>query len=338
MYTPKFQVSSRVYKLLEDISRVREGLRLSLVKVPWVPSLVRDAMARAAWGSTAIEGCTLSLEAVRGLMEGKAAQGYPEKHVRMAANYLDALAWLQKREKQNAIHEKEVLELHRIIGEGCVDEGPVGVYRKVDVRAGFHVGTPWARVPAETRDLIEWVNVTASELPAVFSSALLHLRFVEIHPFRDGNGRVGRALAAWQLYRMGFDTLHIFALDEILLENRTLYIKALQKVQVENRDLGSWIEFIAEAVLETLERVQNRIQALGVKGEGPISLTLRQEKLLNLLREMGPLGIREISRALRVTSPGAHYVLKPLLKQGIIQTMGAHKTTRYTLLKFKVLQ
>lgn len=331
MFTPKFHVSPRVFTLLEDISRIREGLRLSLVSVPWVPALVRDAMARSAWGSTAIEGCTLSLEAVRGLLEGNAAVGYPEKHVRMATNYLKALAWLQKREKQKALREKEVLELHRIIGEGCVDEGLVGAYRKIDVRAGLHVGSPWSRVPNETRELLEWINSAGSELPALFSSAILHLRFVEIHPFRDGNGRVGRALAIWQLYRMGFDTLHIFALDEVLLENRALYIKALQRVQVEGHDLGEWIEFIAEAILETLERVQGRVQSLGVKGETPVLLTLRQEKLLRLLQERGPLGIREISRALRVTSPGAHYALKPLLKQGVVQIIGAHKTTRYAL-------
>lgn len=304
---------------------------MSLVSVPWVPALVRDAMARAAWGSTAIEGCTLSLEAVRGLLEGNAAVGYPEKHVRMASNYLKALAWIQKREKLKALREKEVLELHRIIGEECVDEGPVAAYRKIDVRAGLHVGSPWSRVPIETRELLEWNNSAGSELPALFSSAILHLRFVEIHPFRDGNGRAGRALATWQLYRMGFDTLHIFALDEVLLENRALYIKALQRVQVEGHDLGEWIEFIAEAILETLERVQGRVQSLGVKGETPVLLTLRQEKLLRLLQERGPLGIREISRALRVTSPGAHYALKPLLKQGVVQIIGAHKTTRFAL-------
>lgn len=59
MYDPKYQAVPRVYKLLEEIARIREQLRSSLVKVPWVPSLVKDAMARAAWGSTAIEGCTL---------------------------------------------------------------------------------------------------------------------------------------------------------------------------------------------------------------------------------------------------------------------------------------
>lgn len=63
---------------------------------------------------------------------------------------------------------------------------------------------------------------------------------------------------------------------KILLENRALYIKALQRVQVEGEDLGSWLEFMSEAVLETLERVQGRMAALGLKDKGlPVSLTLR---------------------------------------------------------------
>jgi Fic family protein len=130
---------------------------------------------------------------------------------------------------------------------------------------------------------------------------------------------------------MGFDTLHVFALDEVLLENRSFYIKNLQRVQVERENLGSWLEFMAEAVLETLERVQKRIATLGVAGKEPLSLTLRQERLLRLLRERGSLAIRDIARSLRVTPPGAHYALKPLLKRGVIKTIGRHKTTRYLL-------
>ena len=288
-------------------------------------------MARAAWGSTAIEGCTLSLEAIKGLMEGKEALGYPDRHIRMAQNYLGALTWLQRRDQAQEIGEKDILHLHTIIAEGAADDGPIGSYRKNDVKAGLHVCPPWRQVPALTKGMMDWLNKSGGELPAVFSSAILHLRFVEIHPFRDGNGRVGRALATWQLYRMGFDTLHIFALDEVLLENRAFYIKALQRVQVEREDLGSWLEFMAEAVLETLERVQKRTQSLGLPGKDPISLTLRQEKLLRLLRERGSLAIRDIARALRVTPPGAHYALKPLLHNGVIKTVGAHKNTRYLL-------
>lgn len=331
MYQPVYQTTARVTRLLEDIARIREHIRSSLIRVPWVPTLVKDAMARAAWGSTAIEGCSLSIEAIKGLMEGKEAIGYPDKHVKMAENYLNALSWIQRKEKAKGITEKHIFQLHTILGAGAVDEGPVGEYRKVDVRAGLHVGSPWKEVPKLTRDFLQWLNTSARELPAVFSSAILHLRLAEIHPFRDGNGRVARIMATWELYRRGFDTLHIFALDDILQENRTLYIKNLQRVQVEGQDVGGWIEFIAETVLETLERVESRILAFGPLMKEPLSLTVRQEKLLQLLRERGRLGIRDIARVLRVTTPGAHYVLKPLLKAGIIETLGSYKNTCYVL-------
>ena len=332
MYRPRFTPSPRVYGLLEKIAQIRERVRSSLIKVPWVPSLVKDAMARLAWGSTAIEGCTLSLEAVKGLLDGKKILDYPDRHVRMAANYLEALSWIQKQMPRQSISEKAVLQLHRMIAEGAAEDGPVGDYRRMDVRAGLHVGSPWKEVPRQTRELLAWLNGgKARELPAVFSAAILHLRFAEIHPFRDGNGRAARALATWELYRRGFDTLHVFALDEVLLENRALYIKALQRVQVEGQDLGGWIEFMAEALLETLERVEKRIQSIGAAPEEPLSLTYRQEKLLRVLRERGALGIRDLARALRLTSPGVHYALKPLLKRKIVLRAGAHKTTRYSL-------
>lgn len=331
MYAPKFRTTSHLLQLIERITQLRERIRASLVHVPWIPSLVGEAIARSAWGSTAIEGCTLSLEAVRELLEGKEAVGYPEKHVRMAKNYIEALRWIQKKEKAPSIEEWDALYLHKLIGEGALDEGPLGAYRKIDVRAGLHVGTPWKEVPKLMREMLAWLNGPAAKWPAILSASLLHFRFVEIHPFRDGNGRVGRALASWELYRKGFDTLHIFALDEVLNEHRSFYIKNLGKVQVEGQDLGGWLEFMGEMILETLERVDKRMQAIGPLKKEPVSLTVRQEKLLNLLREKGTMAIGEMAKALKVTVPGTHYILRPLLGAGLVTRRGSHKKTRYHL-------
>jgi Fic family protein len=331
MYRPEFHGTPRLYRLLEQIAKIREQVRSSLIKVPWVPLLVREAMARTSWGSTAIEGCTLSLNAVKGLLEGKSPLGYPDRHVQMAQNYLDALAWLHKQDRISLVREKDVFRLHRLICVGAIDEGPIGAYRKIDVRAGRHVCPPWKDVPQLMSDLLEWLNGAGGELPAVFSSAILHHRFVEIHPFRDGNGRVGRALAIWQLYRNGFDSLHVFALDEVLMENRVLYIRNLERVQIEHQDLGGWLEFMAEAVLETIERVQRRIRTLGIRGKMPISLTVRQENLLRLLQERGPLGVRTLAESLHLTAPGVHYALKPLIEQRLVKIEGKYKGTRYAL-------
>ena len=152
-----------------------------------------------------------------------------------------------------------------------------------------------------------------------------------IHPFQDGNGRCARALATWDLYRKGFDSLHI--LDEVLNENRRFYISNLQYVQVEGRPIDIWLEYMCENILETLERTYKRILAVGIDEKLSVSLTPRQEKLLRLLQEKKLAGIREIAEALGTTLPGAHYVMKPLVSAGAIQAVGSHKNVKYRVKK-----
>ncbi|MFH1454643.1 MAG: Fic family protein [Armatimonadota bacterium] len=331
MWKPNFKVNNRTLDLLEKIAELRSKIQTSSIKLAWMPSLVCDAIIRSTHGSTAIEGCTLSLEAIKLLFEGKKVSGYPEKHINMAKNYINAIQWITKNEKKSVVTEKDIMKLHKVIAEGAIDEGMPGEYRKVNVRAGIYYAPDWKKVPHLMKEMLDWLNNKSKELPAVFSSSLLHLQFVNIHPFRDGNGRCARALATWELYRRSFDTLHIFSLDEVLLENRDFYIKNLQKIQLEKYPLDAWLEFMSEAILETLERIYNRILSTGIGDGANISLTLKQEKFLRILQERGMIGIRDIAKALGTTIPGAHYVLKPLIKHGIIERIGHHKSVKYTI-------
>lgn len=331
MWQPIYKVNNRTLKLLERITELRAKIQFSTIKLPWIPSLIRDAVIRSAHGSTAIEGCTLSVEAVRSLLDEKKVFGYPEKHIRMAKNYIDAIQWIIKNERKSVILEKEITQLHKIIATDAVDDGPIGIYRKVNVSAGIYSAPNWHDVPHLMRDLLNWLNNKSKEIPAVFSSSLLHLQFVNIHPFRDGNGRCARAVSTWELYRRGFDTLHICSLDEVLLENRNLYIKNLQRVQVEKYPIDSWLEFMSELILETLERAYNRILSIGITTKAQISLTIKQEKLLRILQEQRIMSISDIARAIKTTIPGAHYVLKPLIKYGVVVKVGQYKSVRYTI-------
>ncbi|MFH0797641.1 MAG: Fic family protein [Candidatus Omnitrophota bacterium] len=336
MWQPIFKINNRTLGLLEKITELRSKIETSSVKLAWMPSLIRDAVIRSAHGSTAIEGCTLSMDAVKSLFEGKKVFGYPEKHIRMAKNYIDAIQWVTKNEKKSVLLEKDIMQIHKIIAADAVDEGPIGEYRRVNVTAGIYSAPNRRQVPGLMKELLDWLNNKSKEIPAVFTSSLLHLQFVNIHPFRDGNGRCARALATWELYHRGFDTLHIFSLDEVLLENRNLYIKNLQRVQVEKYPLEAWLEFMSETILEALERVYSRILSTGITTQTHISLTLKQEKLLRILQERGIMSIRDIARAIRTTIPGAHYVLKPLIKYGVVVRVGQYKSVRYAVPSFSV--
>lgn len=213
-----------------------------------------------------------------------------------------------------------------------MDQGEPGRYRPFMVYVGHYVPPPAREVPRLMNEYLEWWNEKAHEWSPVISSAILHYRFEEIHPFGDGNGRMGRTLALWELYRCGFDTHHIFSVDEIYWENRRSYYTQLDAVRKAKGDLTGWLEYTAEALHLTLERILERIEHLATKETGgKIVLTPKQEKFLHLLRDRGGLTPREVWAELRVTKQGAVKILKPLLASGLIRRIGTRKSGKYVM-------
>lgn len=329
-YIPRFQTTPHLLKILEDVAGLNSRIQSAALKVSWIPVLCKDAEARQAHGSTAIEGNPLTLEEVRVLADGGVLPHAKPRSVQEVLNYFAALRFLSKHSKNKKIQARDVLKLHAIIGQkGALDREPIGLFRPYGVRVGSHIAPQAQAVPRLMSDLLDWINGEGASWPAVISSAILHYQFEYIHPFGDGNGRVGRALATWELYRRQFDSNHIFAVDEVILEDRQSYYRTLLWAQNQGHDLTIWLEFIAEVVREALERAWKRIEAPGAKVSAPsLALSPKQEKLLALIRG-GPVGIQEILKALSVTKPGAHHVLKPLLKAGLIHREGGHKTGKY---------
>ena len=163
-------------------------------------------------------------------------------------------------------------------------------------------------------------------------AAIAHHRLVSIHPFMDGNGRTARALGSWLLYRRGFDTHHIFAVDEFLDTVRERYSREIQDVREKGDNLTSWLEYVGEAIFETLQKTQTRIQAL--RARQPASkmvLTASQERILQILVETPAMGGGGLARALRVTRRGLRKMIQPLLSAGLIRKEGATKSATYRL-------
>jgi len=331
-YTPKFEVSPRLLKLLEEIAELRARIKNATMDVPWIPRLERDTTVREAHSSTAIEGNPLTLAEVKILAnEGELPHRKP-RAIQEILNYFAALRFISKASKTRSIREKDVLHIHRILGqEGALDRGPFGEYRTYQVYVGAHIPPKAVEVPRLMKELIRWLNGPGQSWPGVVSSAILHFRFEDIHPFGDGNGRTGRALALWELYRRNLDTHHIYAVDEYYLENQQAYYDSLDYGQ-KHGVLTDWIIFCAEATAESLRRAWKRIQAIPVGTDMKESIILRpkQEKLLTLLRAKS-MSIQEIMSGLQVTKPGAHFLLKTLLEAKLIERRGGYKTGRYFL-------
>jgi Fic family protein len=300
------------------------------VGVSWVPSLQKDAAARLAHGSTAIEGNPLTLKEVKILADGGDLPHAKPRAVQEVLNYFNVLRFIDENSKIEKISEKDVLKLHSILGQrNALDRGPIGSYRNYGVRVGDHIAPPAKDVSKLMKEFLEWLSGRARAWPAVIAAAILHYRFEIIHPFGDGNGRVGRALVTWELYRREYDTHHIFALDEVILDNRQSYYRAFQRVRQAEGDLTGWVEYFSEAVSEALGQAWKRIEVVKAsKKNKRLTLTPKQEHLLSVLRSSS-MTIGDIQRELKVTKPGAHHVLRLLLKAGLIKRIGSHRHGKY---------
>jgi Fic family protein len=281
--------------------------------------------------STAIEGNPLTLEQVRALEEGRELAASEERSQREVMNYFAGLRYVEKKVDKKNIRHEDVLKLHRILAAEVMDQGEAGRYRTIAVRVGRYVPPAPEDVSGLMFELLEWWNKRTGDLSPVISSAILHYRFEAIHPFADGNGRTGRALALWELYRRGFDTHHIFSVDEYYWEDRPRYYTALEAARREGDDLTGWLEYCAEGLRQTLERVWLRVQAFKVNAPAKLVLRPKQERLLQLLRDHGSMSPPEIWAALRVSKQGAMDLLRPLLEAGLVEKRGSKKTGRYVL-------
>lgn len=330
-YEPEFTITPRLLSLVEEVSALRERIQGATVELAWVPALQKDSRSRNAHASTAIEGNPLTLEQVRALEAGNESVGETERSRREVLNYFAGLRHVEKQAKKREIRHEDLFRLHRILAEEVMDQGEAGRYRTIRVRVGSYLPPEPGMVSGLMFELLDWWNKRSEEWSPVVSSSILHYRFEAIHPFADGNGRTGRALALWELYRRGFDTHHVFSVDEYYWEKRQNYYDALRAVSREGEDLTSWLEYCAEGLRQTLERVWMRIQALNLRQTGKLTLRPKQEQLLKLLRDQGSMTPAEIWQALGVSRQGAMNQLKPLMEAGLVEKVGGKKTGRYKL-------
>ncbi len=331
-YQPRFTITAHLLAITEGIAAFREKILAATVQVPWIPTLQKDARVRNTHSSTAIEGNPLTLEQVRLLEEGQPLPTEPQRAKREVLNYLAGLRFIEQRAKKKTITHEDVLKLHAIIASDVMDQGQAGRYRDIRVRVGHYLPPAPEMLSGLMAELLEWWNTKSAQWSPVISSAVIHYQFEAIHPFADGNGRTGRALALWELYRRGFDTHHIFSVDEVYWENRPRYYAALDAVRKHGEDLTGWLEYTAQALHLTLERVWVRIQHLTAgAGQKKIVLRPKQEQLLRMLRDHKSLTPQEIRQGVGISKQGAMDLLNPLLEAGLVRRIGTKKSGRYIL-------
>lgn len=232
----------------ELLARINEKVK----QLNFMRPVPADALARLheemrlfhTYHSNAIEGNTLTLQETKIVLEeGLTIGGKSLREHLEASNNAKAFDRMEElAKKKRAIDHVTIQEIHEIVTRGVLEDA--GRYRTRNVRIAGAVKTPpdWSKIVKLIDDLIE--KITESKEHPIETASFLHHRFVEIHPFSDGNGRVARLLT--NLYLIARDYPPVV----LKKEDRGKYYKNLRAADAGN--LGPFANFIAKAVDENL--------------------------------------------------------------------------------------
>src|SRR6266568_5399874 len=249
-YEPPYTITSSIVSLVTDISE-RMGYLSALESESRALYLRRINRIRTIQGSLAIEGNTLSQEQITAILEGKRVIA-PPREIQEVRNAIKVYDFFQQ---WHPAREKDLLAAHEMLMTGLLDAP--GRYRSggVGVMAGqklVHMAPPANRVPLLMGDLLHWVEST-TEHPLI-SSSVFHYEFEFIHPFEDGNGRMGRL---WQTLILGkWNPLFAHIPVESLVHRHQQEYYAALNDSTKQGDCALFIEFILTMVQKAVTECQ----------------------------------------------------------------------------------
>lgn len=323
-YNPPFQVTEMITNLTIEIGQY-VGSITAFEKIHPNPVLRRENRIRSIHSSLAIEHNTLTLEQVTDVIDGKRVLGPPQdiREVKNAYEVYDVVASF------DPYSVKDLLHAHRIMMNGLVKEA--GVFRSgnVGVYAGtqlIHAGTPAKYVPELMEQLFSWLK--KSKYHPLIKSCVFHYEFEFIHPFADGNGRMGRLwqsliLQKWQ---------PIFAwlpIETLVHENQEEYYRVLQLADNAGESTV-FVEFLLRMIrdaLKEMSKTQNDRQNVGTNVGVNVGTNVgtNEEKILLLLKQDGTLTAKMLAGTLGITQRQVERMIAKLKSEGLLVRHGASK-------------
>lgn len=246
-YKPPFHMTDRTITLLAEISE-QVGRITVLQEGNMSPHLRRENRIRTIHSSLAIEHNSLSLDQVTAILDGKRVLGNPNE-IKEVQNAYEAYEMMLR---LNSNSVEDLLTAHKLMMQGLVHEngkfrsGGVGVF---DGDRLVHMAPPAHLVPKLIQDLFDWYK--DSEMHPLIKSAVFHYEFEFIHPFQDGNGRMGRM---WHSLLLGQwkELFFWLPIEELIQSKQSEYYDALGKSD-KAADSAVFVELMLEIICDTLK-------------------------------------------------------------------------------------
>ena len=309
-YVPPFTITDEITTLVAEIAEKVGHLTASAEQLP-TPQLRRENRIKTIQSSLAIENNSLSLDQVTAIVEGKRVLGAPNE-IQEVKNAIDAYELMLE---LNPYKEKDMLKAHKLMMTDLVAEcgrfrtGGVGVFNG---EVCIHMAPPAQRVPLLIGELLDWVKTTKTH--PLISSCVFHYEFEFIHPFADGNGRMGRM---WQTLLL-MQWKPIFAwipVETIVKEHQQEYYAAIMKSDHEASSTP-FIVFMLGCLKEALDEMVKSNQKSNQKSD---------QKIISAMRDNPVVTIKDLQAITGLSESGVKKIIRQLRADGIIERVGAAK-------------
>lgn len=334
---PPLELSPAIMTLFGEASFALGQLNEMTLRLPDSQRFIRAYVIKEALLSSEIEGIhTTLIEVFTQNLEG---EGKLSKDTQLVVNYtksVDAALSIMKNENLPLV-SRVILRAHEVLmsgGDG--DKASPGNYRKQSVRVGELIPPPAPEVPNLMSVLEKYIN-EPSDLPPLIKAGLVHVQFETIHPFLDGNGRIGRLLILLMLIESGLLDLPIFYPSFYFKKHHGEYYQKLSRVRTHG-DFEGWISYYLKAIRDSALDAHIRAKEIELL-EMQLNDILQNDKEFTKMRETAALvldylfsqpitGIAEISKTIGKAYNTVSKILKQFVKLEIVSENIIHKRNK----------
>lgn len=320
---PKYFLTPKITALLQSITASKEVINAITIPPEIEINIRRKSVLKSSLFSARIEGNTLTLDE----LPQKTSKDQRRFEV---FNILKALNLINSRSRQE-ITVKKILDLHKIVMDQLCDKDILGSFRQevgaIFNKAGIAVYLPPrpSQINSLITKLINFINSPKEQFIPI-KACLFHYVFEKIHPFLDGNGRVGRLLLQEILQKNDYGMKGLLSIEEFLDNHRSEYYQALENSE---KDVTDYLEFMLEAIAQTaLQAKQLVLEKQKIEAED--YLLPRRAEIFNIIKEHQLVTFDMIRRRFMSVPPRTlSYDLKKLQDQGLIRKRGTTKGVYY---------
>lgn len=318
MDKPPYTITTKILKLTSDIVEAMTEIKQSEKKLS-TPNLRKKNRVKSITGSLQIEGNTFTEEKVTAMIEGKRVLGSVKEISEVegaiiAYNNLDNYTY---KNINDLLHAHQLMMNNLLTDAGSFRKGNVGVVGKDGVS---HVAPPAIRVNELMNNLFDWLSSTDEHL--LVASCIFHYEFEFIHPFSDGNGRIGRL---WQtvILKAYKDLFGYLPIESIVKENQQKYYDALEQSGADGESTA-FIEFMLDVILKTVK------QFTSISNH---KSNLKSDQIiLRLIKANNKITIKQLCEKTKLSESGVKKVIRKLKDNGSLERIGSLKGGHWEVL------